>query len=320
MYIQQTIELVTTVEFVIMMEVSDVQLAALAAEQKSRFVADVYASSVTKASPFSEQLSTEEAVGLVDQIIRDSNEIGIKNLAAIRSFIDLAGCLGKDFLTKRDLHFVPKVLDDTSLTGDVKRADTLLAYARSELPSGLLKNTQSATDYSKKYGSTNVDTPVSACPFSDQTGAHDQDFVVEVFTDEDLPIPKVSFCARLETGEVRNGITGDDGTKTLTGVPPNKVLEITYDDPDDVRNKAIAVRLNNGITQSSFSMVAGALREPPSVLLKVSDAYSDLFGADLVEVCQSAFSPDTGLDEIAYLLALGGLDYDHIALPYDDGR
>ncbi len=179
---------------------------------------------------------------------------------------------------------------------------------------------QAASAHRAASGYANFDEPIMRCHAQTEPPPSSQDLTIELFTEDDLPIPDAAFTVRFQNGETRSGRTGPDGVRMMTGVPENTVFEIEYMDPGDVRDKALAAHLNAGLAEASYDMIIGVLRESATDLQGIQTAYENHFGDDMVADCRSAFGPEEGRDEIDFLLAKAGLFGGLIVNEFNDGR
>ena len=124
--------------------------------------------------------------------------------------------------------------------------------------------------------------PVQHCPSSKM--------VIELVTDDGYSIPETRYRMRLETGEWRHGVLGEDGRAIIEDLPPNTGFRIWYYDEDDIRVKAFAARLNSAIEQRSTDEILGIISNPPSLLISIDQSMQRYFGKNIEEDCLGAFS------------------------------
>ncbi|MFK7945408.1 MAG: hypothetical protein AB8B85_21215 [Paracoccaceae bacterium] len=183
----------------------------------------------------------------------------------------------------------------------------------------IAKSPRSASEHSGRYGQASVDSPVSPCPENQDVEPSSETLLLELETDEGLRIPHAKFTVRFENGEVRSGKLTRNGELTLHGVPVSTPFEITYDDPEDVRAKALAVRLNAALSTRDFQAVVGVLRQSSLDIVEVRQNFEQYFAPNMAEACRTTFSDENGGIVVRFLLAKAGLAADVEVFRYDDG-
>ncbi|MFK7945409.1 MAG: hypothetical protein AB8B85_21220 [Paracoccaceae bacterium] len=117
----------------LMLLISAQQFRHLADLEYSRFVSDCIESGAGWISEFEPAPSADAITSLCDHIREAATFENISNLAALGCMVDLARVLGHNFLEDPSMPWVRQVLDDTTLVGDIRRADTLHAHAVREI-------------------------------------------------------------------------------------------------------------------------------------------------------------------------------------------
>ena len=154
--------------------------------------------------------------------------------------------------------------------------------------------------------------PVVRCP--------DHRVMLALVTDDGYPIPHAAFRIVCEDGVTKNGILGRDGRLSVGGLPPSTPFAVYYPDEDDVRAKAFAARMDDGLSQASPEVVLGVLMQPASDLRAVANLFDRYYEGPLEQRCREIFKGHECLPVVENLLARAGLYKELVLIEYGEGR
>lgn len=148
----------------------------------------------------------------------------------------------------------------------------------------------------------------------------DRKIVLKLVTDDGYSIPEATFRLECEGGPTKYGKLDRNGRQTVGGLPQNTPFAVYYPDEEDIRAKAFAARLDDGLSQASPEMVLGVLMQSASELRAVALMLERYFKGPLTQRCRSVFEGHGCLPLVENLLARAGLFDKPIVIEYDKGR
>ncbi len=151
---------------------------------------------------------------------------------------------------------------------------------------------------------TKPDDPVQPCPLVSH--------VVELVTDDGHSIPHAAFRMELIDGTVVTGALDETGCAIVEGLPPDTPFYLSFPDDADVRAKAFAARMKQGLDEAARDTVMGVLALPDAEVRRVDAVFRSYHGAAIAERCRVVFAGDDHLPLIEHLLAharlVGGIE------------
>ncbi|MGI9333541.1 MAG: hypothetical protein ACR2RL_10335 [Gammaproteobacteria bacterium] len=133
------------------------------------------------------------------------------------------------------------------------------------------------------------------------------DVVVRLESDDDLAVPEAAFKITFTDGSTRTGRLGRDGTQLLQDVPENQAYELVYTDPEDVRAKIFAARLDAALSSGAFNKALGVLSCSLEELERIAPRFAKYYGAELAQAVQAAWPDGAEGLAVRHLLSRAGL-------------